>query len=224
MQSIEHDVFIAGFAASFFVNRYHAGACSSSRRQAYTQYLVQSLAEKQYNAVVVLSQGWKAKGYETKRPHTLDGRSYTILAARRFAGIMIVENCGAGGYENWAFSGTNWVRWDKIVKFFPAWDKDMGDPYETRPRWEFPGWEPVKYTDFCFPASFRLTRNLFGTSKGDLLVSPLQLQGNEDSSLQDSNVYCHGLSIVSSHGTSERTTAFEQTAATTSSSTISRKK
>jgi hypothetical protein len=109
--------------------------------------------------------------YETKGEKTFEDVINTIFAARRGT-TMIVENCGKSGYEKWAISGINWIRYDKIVKFFGSTElsesssstntsrseEENGQArymYETQPRSEFPGWERVKYTDLVclFPAS-----------------------------------------------------------------------
>jgi hypothetical protein len=218
MMSIEHDVFVAGLAAAFFVNQYHADDSRSTRKRKFTYFCVQSLSEKGYNAVIV-APGWKAQSYETKRAKKFEGVNYTIFAARRGTS-MIIENCGESGYENWALSGTNWIRFDKIVKFFGSADlseysistststtrskEENGRArymYETRPRSEFPGWEKVKYTDLVcfFPASSQLSRHLFGTSNRGNLVTPCYGNNdNDDSGLLESNdMYCQGFSLLS---------------------------
>jgi hypothetical protein len=216
MMSIEHDVFVAGLAAAFFVNQYHADDSRSTRKRKFTYFCVQSLSEKGYNAVIV-HPGWKAQGYETKREKKFEGVIYTIFAARRET-AMIVENCGESGYENWALSGTNWIRYDKIVKFFGSTElseyssstSTSGSKegkghvrylYETRPRSEFPGWEKVKYTDLVclFPASSQLSRHLFGTSTRGNLVTPCHGDNDDDDSglLESNDVYCQGFSLLS---------------------------
>jgi hypothetical protein len=135
-----------------------------TRKRKFTYFCVQSLSEKGYNAVIV-APGWKAQNYETKRAKTSVGVIYTIFAARRGT-TMIVENCEESGYENWALSGINWIRYDKIVKFFGSTElseagsstnmsrsKDEDGQarcmYETRPRSEFPGWEKSSTPIWC---------------------------------------------------------------------------
>jgi hypothetical protein len=208
MMSIEHDVFVAGVEAAFFVNQYHADDCRSAKKRRYTYFCVRTLSEMGYNAVIV-APGWKAQSYETKREKEFEGVIYTIFAARRGT-TMIVENCGESGYDNWALSGINWIRYDKIVKFFGS--TELGESssstsrrfmYEIRPRCEFPGWEKVNYRDLAclFPASSQLARHLFGTSKRGNLVTPGDDNSdndNDDSSLLESNdMYCQGFSLLS---------------------------
>jgi hypothetical protein len=210
MMKIEHDVFVAGLAAVYFVNQYHADDSCSTRKRTFTYFCVQSLSEKGYNAVIV-APGWKAQSYETKREKKFEGVIYTIFAAQRGT-TMIVENCGESGYENWALSGTNWIRYDKIVKFFRSTElseyscststcgskEGKGHArylYETRPRYEFPGWEKVTYTDLV---CLFLSRYLFGTSKRGNLVTPCYGNNDDDSGLLESNdVYCQGFSLLS---------------------------
>jgi hypothetical protein len=183
MMSIEQDVFVAGLEAAFFVDQYHADDCRSAKKRKFTFFCVRLLSEKGYNAVII-APGWKAQSYETKREKEFEGVIYTIFAARRGT-TMIVENCGESGYENWALSGINWIRYDRIVKFFGSTElsesssntsttsstEERGQArynmYEIRPCTEFPGWGKIKYSDVAclFPASSQIARHLFGTSK-----------------------------------------------------------
>ena len=110
------------------------------QRKQFTQECVRGLSEKKRNAVIVAG-GYRAKGFENKTTHDFHGIQYTLFEAPRNQ-VMIVENRGDGGYENWALSGTNWVRWGKIVKFHPYWNRaTMGEPYETRDSAHFVGWD-----------------------------------------------------------------------------------
>jgi hypothetical protein len=180
--SIEDDVFVAGLEAAFFVNQYHADDCRSAKKRRFSYFCVRLLSEKGYNAVIA-APGWKAQNYETKLETKFEGVIYTIFAARRGT-TMIVENCGESGYENWALSGTNWVRFDKIVKFFGSTElresssrtstsiskEEKGQARymdEIRPRSKFSGWTKVKYQDLAclFSASSQPVRHLFGASK-----------------------------------------------------------
>jgi hypothetical protein len=210
MMSIEHDVFVAGLEAAFFVNQYHADDCRSAKKRRFSYFCVRTLSEMGYNAVIV-APGWKAQNYETKLETKFEGVIYTIFAARRGT-TMIVENCGESGYENWALSGIDWIRYDKIVKFFGSTELSDGKEekgqakymYEILPCSEFPGWEKVKYKDLAclFPASSQLARHLFGTSKRGNLVTPGHDNNeNDDSCLLESNdVYCQGFSLLSHQG------------------------
>lgn len=109
------------------------------KRRQFTQATVEELSSQGYNAVVVAGRH-KAEGYTLKTNKCFEGVDFTILAAERDR-VMIVENCGDGGYENWALMGVNWVRWGKIVKFHPGWNEEgMGKAYEVRKRADFPGW------------------------------------------------------------------------------------
>jgi len=119
------------------VNRH---ADSLEKRRQFTQKTVEALSEKGYNAVIIAG-GWKAMGYTMKTEHHFEGINFTAFAAPQ-GQIMIVENRGDGGYENWALEGTNWVRWGKIVKFHTNyWNEDtMGKRFEVRDQNDFVGW------------------------------------------------------------------------------------
>ncbi|KAH6889394.1 hypothetical protein B0T10DRAFT_487900 [Thelonectria olida] len=134
---------IAGTVASIAqaiqssVNRH---ADHLERRRRFTQETVRQLSEQGYNAVVVAG-GWKALGHTQQTEECFEGITYTVFAAPQ-GQVMIVENRGDGGYENWALQGTNWVRWGNIVKFHTHyWNEGtMGNRFEVRNQNDFPGW------------------------------------------------------------------------------------
>lgn len=119
------------------VNR---NADTLERRRQFTQETVRALSEKGYNAVVVAG-GWKAMGHTQMTERNFEGIDFTVFAAPQ-GQVMIVENRGNGGYENWALEGTNWVRWGKIVKFHTHyWNEEtMGTRFQIRDQNDFPGW------------------------------------------------------------------------------------
>jgi hypothetical protein len=110
------------------------------KRKQFTQETVRKLSDEGYNAVIVAG-GFKALGYTQVIEYSFQGVDYTVFAAPQ-GQVMIVENRGDGGYENWALQGTNWVRWGKIVKFHTHdWnDATMGARFEVRAQNDFPGW------------------------------------------------------------------------------------
>jgi hypothetical protein len=132
-------VTIIGIAIQQGVQEANRVADINERRKTFTTTTVRNMNDKGYNAVIV-SSGYKAKGFAIKETHPFEGMDYTLFAAPRNQ-VMIVENRGDGGYENWALQGTYWVRWGKIVKFHPSWNEHMGTPYETRHENDFVGWE-----------------------------------------------------------------------------------
>jgi hypothetical protein len=96
-----------------------------------------------------LSPGLKAQSYqESEKRHLKASSTQSLLLDEET--IMIVENCGESGYEKTALSGSNWIRYDKIVGFFHEAEvaqqcgintrrskaQEMGT-YETRPCSEF---------------------------------------------------------------------------------------
>ncbi|ORY10006.1 hypothetical protein BCR34DRAFT_359421 [Clohesyomyces aquaticus] len=118
---------IVGAVASA-VNRH---ADSLEKRKQFTQQTVAALSDKGYNAVIIAG-GYKAMGHTIKTEHHFEGIDFTLFAAPE-GQIMIVENRGDGGYENWALRGTNWVRWGNIVKFHTNYwnEHTMGKRFET---------------------------------------------------------------------------------------------
>lgn len=136
---------IAGIVAtivSTVIDAMNKRSSSLERRRQFTQDTVRALSEQGYNAVCICTP-YKAAGYSMKKEHRFEGTTFTILAAPKGSSVMIVENLGDGGYENWALRGRNWVRWGKIVKFHAGqWkEKGMGKKYEVRNKKDFPGWE-----------------------------------------------------------------------------------
>jgi hypothetical protein len=130
---------IAGISSSIAsaVNR---NEDNLERRRQFTQTTVKELSDRGYNAVIVAG-GYKSLGHTIMHEHSFGGVNYTVFAAPQDQ-FFIVENRGDGGYENWALSGTNWVRWGKIVKFHTHfWDENaMGKRFEVRDQSLFPGW------------------------------------------------------------------------------------
>jgi len=130
---------LAANIASTIITTINKNKNRREKRQQFTRSIVRQLSSQGYNAVIVAGP-WRAWGYETMSEHCFEGVQYTLFAAPKDR-LMIVENRGDGGYENWALCGSNWVRWGKIVKFHPHWNSQtMGTPYETRDQKDFPGW------------------------------------------------------------------------------------
>ncbi|CAI4212823.1 unnamed protein product [Parascedosporium putredinis] len=133
---------IVGLATTITTNLIAVAKKKEARRERsrqFTRTLVRQLSNEGYNAVVVAGP-WRAWGYEASSDHAFEGKHYTLFAAPKDR-VMIVENRGDGGFENWALCGSNWVRWGKIVKFHPSWNSaTMGTPYEIRHPNDFPGW------------------------------------------------------------------------------------
>ena len=139
MADILSVVGLAANIASTVISTLKRKQDNRERRQQFTRALVRQLSSEGYNAVIVAGS-WRAWGYETTSNHCFEGKQYTLFVAPKDR-VMIVENRGDGGFENWALCGSNWVRWGKIVKFHPNWNsKTMGTPYEVRHPNDFPGW------------------------------------------------------------------------------------
>ncbi len=77
------------------------------QRSHFTRATVHELACQNYNAVIVAGR-WNAMGYALKLAIPFEGHIYTPFAAPRDR-VMIVENCGDGGWESWALEGGDWV-------------------------------------------------------------------------------------------------------------------
>lgn len=112
----------------------------------FTKETVRLWSERGYNAVIIHANGLpKAQGYDYTATWSILEfgfleKEFELFVSNR-THPMIAENKGDGGFVNWAFSNTSWVRWGNIVQFVPDWNVDtMGDRNVIRPTSNFPGW------------------------------------------------------------------------------------